>query len=117
MKRWWISWWHGAYEDEGFKEPNFDYWQSGQRDRPNDGMSPEDYAIYEKADFASEADMYAFIDAHGRDDASFVAVIDALTEEDAWKIVEEFFPGCEHRFCDERAADYDPRKTPNGRFK
>lgn len=115
MKRWWVSWWHGGYEDEGWKEPSFKHWITGQRDRVNNGLSPEMLIIYNSTAFVDEGEMWDFLDQHGRDDASYVAVIDAPTEKDVWKIVEEFFPGCQQRFCNEREADYDPTKE-GGRF-
>jgi len=57
MKRYWISWYSGGYEEEGcVDEPPFQYWWSGQRDRPNYGLSDEKYAEYLKIEDEDEGD-------------------------------------------------------------
>ena len=47
MNRYWISWYSGGYEDEGCKlETPFQYWWTGQRSRPNEGLTPEQMTEY-----------------------------------------------------------------------
>jgi len=88
MKRFWISWWSGNYEDEGCTKPPFQFWVSGQRDRDNDDSESE------------------------RDECAICAVIDANSEEEIWPVVKKHFPDYEPRFCTEKRPDY----VPNDRF-
>lgn len=84
MKRYWVSWWSGYYEDEGCSQPPFQMWISGQRDRVNSDPDSE------------------------RDEASCCAVIDANSEAEIWAVVAKHFPDYEQRFCTEREDDFKP---------
>ena len=81
MKRFWVSWWSGYYEDEGCTKPPFQVWISGQRER---GTSDD------------------------RDQVSICAVIDAESPEQVWQAVKKYFPDYEERFCNPVEADYVP---------
>jgi len=101
MKRYWISWYSGGYEDEGcIEEPPFQYWWSGQRERPNHGLTPEKYAEYMKIE--DEDDANAFLDEHGRSDGTACAMVEAESEDEIWTVVARYFPDYEYRFCELR---------------
>lgn len=113
MTRYWISWWSGGYADEGcVEEPPFTYWWSGQRERPNEGLTDEQYKIYKAIEDEDRA--YTFLDAFGKSDGSACACVDAESEDEVWEVIGKYFPDYEQRFIEERAADYDP--SEGGRF-
>lgn len=106
MKRFWVSWFSGGYEDEGcVGEPPFTYWWSGQRERPNHGLTEEQYAQYLEMD-DDEGD--EFLDKHGRSTGTAVACVDAESEEEIWAVIAKYFPDYEQRFIEEREADFQP---------
>lgn len=80
MKRYWVSWFSGYYEDEGCTKPPFQVWISGYRDRP-------------KSD---------------RDECIICAVIDANSEKQIWEAVKKHFPDFKERFCEQKDVDYKP---------
>ena len=107
MAKFWISWYSGGYKDEGCKEePPFQYWWTGQRDRPNYGLSAEKYAEYLLIDDEDEGD--AFLDEHGRSDGTACALVEANNEAEIWPVISRYFPDYTFRFCEERDADYVP---------
>ena len=111
MKRFWISWYSGGYEDEGcVGEPPFQYWWTGDRERPNYGLTPEQLAIYEAIEDQDEADEY--LDEHSRSDGTACALVEAESVDQIWEVVGKFFPDYRERFCEERESDW----TPNDRF-
>ncbi len=111
MKRYWISWYSGGYESEGcIDEPPFQYWWTGQRERPNHGLTPEQLAIYEAIEDEDEG--YAYLDEHGKSDGTAVALVEADSVGQIWKVISKFFPDYKERFCEERDTDW----TPGDRF-
>ena len=110
--RFWTSWWHGAYEDEGYTKPPFEYWISGYRFRPNEGMTDKQYEKY--CSIENEKKQSAYFDKYSKNDASICAVIDATSEEEIRTEVEKYFPGCEWRFINEKEEGFDP--SVGGRF-
>jgi hypothetical protein len=111
MKRFWISWFSGGYEDEGcIGEPPFQYWWTGQRERPNHGLTPEKYAEYKKIEDQGDAD--AFLDEHGRSDGTACAMVEAESEAEIWPVIAKYFPDYTYRFCEERELTDEP----NDRF-
>jgi len=100
MKRYWISWYSGYYEDEGCSEPPFQVWISGSRERPNHGLSDEKYAEYLKIEDEDEG--YEFIDKHGRDTATICAMVEAESVDEIWQVVGKYFPDHKERFCEEQ---------------
>ena len=111
MKRFWVSWYSGNYEDEGCTAPPFQFWTTGQRSRPNEGMTDDQYAEYSKIMDEDEAD--AFLDKHARDDCTLCALIDAKSEDQIWPVIAKHFPDYRERFCEERPSDY----VPGDRFR
>lgn len=111
MTRYWVSWYSGNYEDEGCTAPPFTFWVSGQCERPNYGLSEEEYATWEAIEDGDESDEY--LNTHARDTCTICALIDAPSEEEIWKVVAKHFPDYEYRFCEERATDY----TVGDRFR
>lgn len=111
MARFWVSWWSGNYYDEGCSKPPFEFWVSGQRERPNSGLSPENIKLFESIEDEDKA--YEFLDEYGRDDVSICAVIDAADIDAVWNLVSEHFPDYDSRFCDVKPADF----TPGSRFR
>ena len=110
MKRYWISWYSGGHEEEGcVDEPPFQYWWSGQRDRPNYGLSDEKYAEYLKIEDEDEGD--AFLDKHSRSDGTACAMVEAESVDEIWEVVGKYFPDYQERFCVECDA-----KAPGDRF-
>jgi len=79
MKRYWVSWWSGNYENEGCSKPVFQVWVSGERDREAGGT-----------------------------ELSLCAVIDAHNEAEIWTAINKHFPDCELRFCEIREAGWIP---------
>ena len=109
-RRYWVSWWSGYYEDEGCTKPPFQIWISGQRDRPNLGLSDE---MYEHLKAVTNDDDYSdFVQTYSRSDYSICAVIDAETELDVLAALKIYFPDREPRFCVEHPMDF----TPGDRF-
>jgi hypothetical protein len=112
MKRFWIGWYSGGYEDEGcIDEPPFQYWWTGQRDRPNYGLSDEKYAEYTKMVESEDYDEnigYDFLDTYGRSDGTACALVDAESMDDIWPIIAKYFPDYKERFCDERPLGQIP---------
>lgn len=78
MNRYWVSWWSGDCTNGAI--PAFQYWISGERDRPKGGGS----------------------------DLSLCAVISARTEGDIWRVIKRHFPGAEERFCNPVEGDWTP---------
>jgi len=111
MARYWVSWYTGNYEEEGCTEPPFTYWTSGQRSRPDDGLTPAQLEVASKIMDEDEYDEY--LNTHSKDDCTICALIDAPSEEAIWEVVAKHFPDYEYRFCEERPADY----TPGDRFQ
>ena len=107
MTRYWVSWWSGNYEDEGCTKPPFQYWLSGQRDRPMYGMSKEIFEAMLSAKLNDSA-TDDYIDRHGRDDCCFCAVLDAENEDDIWAAVFKYFPDFKQRFIEERDSNWAP---------
>ncbi len=109
MTRYWASWYSGDYEDEGCTTPPFQIWYTGQADRPDNGLSPENLAIYEKMLGQSDGDdqdaLDEFLDTNSRTDATICAEIVADSEEDVWELVAIHYPDYRQRFCDEMAPD------------
>lgn len=104
MKRFWISWYSGGYEDEGcVDEPPFQYWWSGQRERPNYGLSAENLAEYLK--IVDETEGWAFLDKHGRSDGTACAMVEAESIDEIWQVVGKYFPDYKERFCEEQEAN------------
>ena len=93
-----MSWWSGMHDDEGFKEPLFKYWITGERHRLHYGLTDKELHELMKIKDVDKVDEY--IDTHGRTDCSICAIIEAQNEGAAWLQVLDFFPGYEPRFCD-----------------
>lgn len=110
MKRFWVSWYSGNYEDEGCTAPPFKFWVTGQIDRENNGLTPDLLAKYERITDEIEADK--FLEQNSRDDCSICAVIDSENEDDVWELVLKHFPDYKPRFCEIRDSDFQP----NNRF-
>ena len=111
MKRYWISWYSGGYEDEGcVDEPPFQYWWSGSRFRPNYGLSDEKFSEYLKIE--NKEDTYAFLDKHGRSDGTACAMVEAENTDEIWQVVGKYFPDYKERFCEE----CEPSTVPGDRF-
>jgi len=103
MKRYWIGWYSGGYEDEGcVNEPPFQYWWSGQRDRPRWGLSDEQYAEYMNIEDEDLGD--AFLDKHSKSDGTACAMVEAESVDEIWQVIGKYFPDYKERFCEERAA-------------
>jgi hypothetical protein len=111
MKRYWVSWWTGDYEDEGCTTPPFQFWITGQRDRENHGLNDAEYRRLSEIENEDEYD--SFLNENARDDCSICAVIDAENTEDIWYAIQKYFPDFEMRFCDEQESDF----TPGDRFQ
>jgi hypothetical protein len=112
-KRYWISWYSGGYEEEGCKcDTPFQYWWTGQRDRPNDGMTPEQVAEAQRLEDEDEDAYYAYMDEHSRSDGTACALVDAESEDEIWQVIGSYFPDYEVRFIEGRDDDY----TPGDRF-
>jgi len=107
MTRYWISWYSGGYEDEGcIEEPPFQHWWTGQRERPNCGLSDEKYAEYLKIE--DEDERFAFLDTYGKSDGTVCAAVDANSEDEIWEVVGKYFPDYKVRFCEERDSSWSP---------
>jgi hypothetical protein len=110
MKTFWVSWWSGNYEDEGCTKPPFQFWVSGQKDRPNYGLTQRQV---EEANLINDEDVYdEYMDTHSRDDCSLCAVIKCENEDGVWELVSRHFPDYVPRFCDEKESNF----CPGGRF-
>lgn len=108
-RTYWISWYSGGYEDEGcVEQPPFQYWWTGQRSRPNEGMTDEQVKEAERLQNEDEDAYYAFMDAHSRSDGTAVALVSAESTDEIWQIVGKYFPDYEIRFCEGRDDDYVP---------
>ena len=81
MKRYWVSWISGDYEDEGCTTPPFKVWITGYRGR---------------------------VGTNDRDDCTICAVIDSEDEDSIWELIGKHFPDYEERFIDERSLDWNP---------
>jgi hypothetical protein len=102
MKTYWISWYSGGYEDEGcVDEPPFQYWWSGQAERPNYGLTDEQHAAYLLLEEEDDADN--FLDTHSRSDGTACAMVEAESVDEIWQVVGKYFPDYRERFCNERA--------------
>jgi hypothetical protein len=112
MRKYWVSWWSGNYADEGCTKPPFKFWVSGQKARPNNGMSDADYKTY--ISITDEDESEDFLNEHYKDDCSICALIESDSEDAIWELVSKHFPDYAPRFCDEREADFDP--SVGGRF-
>ena len=107
MNRFWIGWVSGGYVDEGCViDPPFQYWWTGQRERPNYGLTPEQYVEYSKID--DEDGQYEFLDEHSKSDGTAVALVEANNEDEVWVAIAKYFPDFEIRFCEECEVDYNP---------
>lgn len=107
MKRFWISWYSGGYEDEGCVDnPPFQYWWTGQCDRPNYGLTPEKFAIYNAIEDEDKADEY--LEEHEKSDGTACALVEAENEDEIWRVVAKYFPDYRYRFCEEREPGYVP---------
>jgi nitrogen regulatory protein PII-like uncharacterized protein len=106
MNRYWVSWYSGYYADEGCTKPPFQVWITGSRQRPNDGLTSELLAKYQKIEDEDEAE--EFINKYSKDTATICALIDAESEDEIWAVVEKHFPDYKQRFIEERTADYNP---------
>lgn len=82
MKRYWISWYSGYYADEGCTAPPFQVWITGSRQRPNDGLTAEQMAVY--GSFTNEDDAEEYLDEHSRDTATICALVCPWNAE-SWK--------------------------------
>lgn len=112
-KRYWISWYSGGYEDEGCNlDTPFQYWWTGQRDRLNDGMTPEQVIEAARLEDEDEDAYYAYMDAHSKSDGTACAMIDAESEDEIWQVIGHHFPDYEVRFIEGR----DDGHTPGDRF-
>lgn len=105
MNRYWISWYSGNYADEGCTSPPFEHWVTGQRDRPQYGLTDEQY---KKFDTLRGAAKDSYLDKHARDDCTICAIIDAVDEDAAWKQVKTHFPDFVPRFVEIKEADWRP---------
>jgi len=111
MTRYWISWYSGGYVDEGcVEEPPFQYWWTGQRERPNYGLTPERLAEYEA--FTDEDEGEDYLDEHSRSDGTACALVEAESVYEIWKTVGKYFPDYRERFCEECEVGH----TPGDRF-
>lgn len=110
MKRFWVSWFSGNYEDEGCTEPPFTYWTTGSTDRDNNGLTAEQLEVASQIIDEDEYDRY--MDEHSRNDCSICALIDANDEKEIWEVVSKHFPDYKFRFCEER----EPNHIPGNRF-
>jgi hypothetical protein len=88
MLRFWLSWWELA--DNGDSRPltwplpkEVQYWNSGSRERDDE-----------------------------REEHSLCAIVDAPSEDDAWKLVRQFWRPVEERFIEQHEAGW----TPGDRF-
>lgn len=113
MQRYWVSWWSGNYEDEGCTVPPFQFWVSGQKERPDYGLTPEEYQHY--CNLETDEEMEDYLNEKSRDDCSLCACIDANSEDQIWEAVARHYPDYEPRFCEEREKDYNP--SIGGRFQ
>lgn len=111
MNRYWVSWWSGNYEDEGCTNPPFQFWLTGQRERPLYGLGVTVYNNLIEQEL-SEEEFDKFIDEHGKDECSFCAMVDADNEKEIWAVIKHHFPDYEERFCEHVARS----KTPGDRF-
>ena len=80
-KRYWCSWWSGAYEDEDCTAPPFQVWPGATRPRADGG---------------------------GRDEVFFCAVVDAPGKRPIWEAIQRHYPDAEAGFCDETYPDFEP---------
>lgn len=107
MKKYWIGWYSGGYEDEGCVcETPFQYWWTGERDRPDHGLTPERLAEFNLID--NDDEMYDFLDNHARSTGTAVALVEAESEDEVWETIAQYFPDYEIRFCEEREIDFSP---------
>lgn len=95
MKRYWVSWISGYYEDEGCTKPPYKVWISAQMDRRR--HLPQAFDLKEGQ-----------TEANPKDDCTICAVIDAESPEQIWTSVAKHFPDYEERFIKEVAPDYAP---------
>jgi len=95
LKRYWVSWYSGYYEDEGCTKPPFQVWISGQAERRS--HLPQKFENFKGDEEDNE-----------KDDCTICAVIDAESEEEIWESVKKHFPDYEERFIKEREPDYVP---------
>jgi fructose-1,6-bisphosphatase/inositol monophosphatase family enzyme len=109
MKRFWISWFSGNYEDEGCTKPPFKFWVSGSRFRVNYGLTEEQRKVAEQL---GEEEYKAYMNKHSRDDQIICTAIDAEDESAALALVGKHFPDYEVRFCEEQ----DSQLKPGSRF-
>jgi hypothetical protein len=80
MKRWWVSWWEPLVKG--------DY-------RPFTWPLPPEIPKY-------------WCSGYGDGTASLCAVVDASTEEEVKKLIEQFWKPAEWRFCNERELGWRP---------
>ena len=111
MKRYWVSWYSGNYEDEGCTTPPFKFWVTGYRSRPDYGLSLS--KLIEFNNINDEDEQNDFLDEHARDDCTICAAIDAESEQGVWELICNHFPDYTRRFIDEVAPDF----VPGDRFK
>lgn len=113
MTLYWASWYSGNYADEGCTAPPFEFWVTGQRDRPRYGLTEEQYKearrIQDACDDEDQEEYWAFLDEHSRDDCTICALIEAENEAAVFDLVRQYFPDCQYRFCDESDGNLGDR--------
>ncbi len=83
--RYWVSWWSGAYADQGATNPPFQIWT--MEHRPS-----------RSTDWNNKA----------RDDLALTAVIDAPNAAAIWESVRLHFPDAEPRWAEPRPDNWHP---------
>ena len=111
MKRYWVSWYSGNYEDEGCTTPPFKFWVTGYRSRPDYGLNLSE--LMEFNAIHNEDEQSDFLEEHSRDNCTICAAIDAEAEQEVWKLVCNHFPDYSERFINEVAPDF----VPGDRFR
>ncbi len=70
------------------------------------GLTLEQYVKTDE--FDTEEALYAYLDAHGKDDCTICAVVDAEDEAAVWELVKKHFPDYEQRFIEVHPSDWAP---------
>lgn len=107
LKRFWVSWISGYYENEGCTKPPFKLWTSSYIEREQQNFTPEQYRIFALLEDNSE-ELERALNAYTKTDCNLCAVIDATDEEAIWKVVKHHFPDYIYRFCQEEQNDFIP---------
>lgn len=113
LRRYWVRFYTGYYEDEGCREPPWPHWITGytidRRHPYAPAYDPAGDDIVRSFRCTEDEDIYDYLeDTYGRSDCTVVNIVDARNYQDMLRLIGTYFPDYFDMTCDEVARDYLP---------